>query len=300
MTLDEIQIDPEFEALLGTLSADERQTLKEEIIAEGRIREKLIVWRGRSILIDGHNRLAIYRELLAEGHIIEEPGIEELGFPDRADVLQWMYRNQAARRNWSDIQRSVVRAKAYKAEKQKPETQARTEEGAFSSSSTPWSHNGTTATKPAAAKRTATKVGTDMGGVSANTVLRDEALDNAMEAIKAVNGKAYADILNKTLKIPKKEIIALGSSKDIGKGIANLRAHGNWKGNGKPAEKPAATDIPPEKTLLDHADKAYTTLLTHIEKAKHLMPGHPGIFNKLNTAMKDVFDGIQKLKKLVS
>jgi ParB-like chromosome segregation protein Spo0J len=64
-------------------------------------------------------------------------------------------------------------------------------------------------------------------------------------------------------------------------------------------EKPAATA---EQTLVSHAEKAYTTLMTHIEKLRHLVDHRdsPSVFNRANSSMATVHECIQKLKKMVS
>ena len=86
----QIQIDPEFQSLIPPLTADERQQLEANVLADG-CRDPLVVWRG--LLLDGHNRFAICQThgLHYETHEIE--------LPDRAAAADWVDANQLGRRN---------------------------------------------------------------------------------------------------------------------------------------------------------------------------------------------------------
>ncbi|MEO0594845.1 MAG: hypothetical protein AAF126_01910, partial [Chloroflexota bacterium] len=53
-----IQIDSEFKALIPPLQDDEYTRLEQSILEEG-CRDALVVWQGKNILVDGHNRYAI-------------------------------------------------------------------------------------------------------------------------------------------------------------------------------------------------------------------------------------------------
>lgn len=107
VTVDDITIDPEFSKLLRPLTDDERAALLVSIEREGRYREKLIVWKDFNILVDGHHRLDIY-QTCHEGAEITAPDIEEMFFPSREAVKQWILGNQLARRNLNDFQRTEI------------------------------------------------------------------------------------------------------------------------------------------------------------------------------------------------
>ena len=89
-----MKIDSELQALIPPLSDDEFDTLEQQILAEG-IREPLIVWEEREILVDGHNRFAI-----ADKHGMNFPVMHK-SFADRMAVMVWMIDNQRGRRNLS-------------------------------------------------------------------------------------------------------------------------------------------------------------------------------------------------------
>lgn len=92
------KIDPEFKNLMPPLAADERALLRQSLQDEG-CRDALIVWRGHDIIIDGHNRYELCREL---GVPFE---FNEMEFSDRPAAINWIVRNQLARRNLTDMQR---------------------------------------------------------------------------------------------------------------------------------------------------------------------------------------------------
>lgn len=103
-----IKIDPEFQALIPPLTADEFTQLEKNILKDG-IRDPLVVWKtpsGNEILIDGHNRKRI-----ADAH----PGItyevKYMEFDLRKDAIQWIILNQFGRRNLSAYDRSLLALK---------------------------------------------------------------------------------------------------------------------------------------------------------------------------------------------
>lgn len=85
-----IKIDPEFQALIPPLGAEELQQLEANIAKDG-CRDPLVVWG--DILIDGHNRYEICTRLGVEFDMVE------MGFDSRDDAKIWIIENQFGRRN---------------------------------------------------------------------------------------------------------------------------------------------------------------------------------------------------------
>jgi hypothetical protein len=90
-------IDPEFSSLIPALLQDEMIQLEENILADKKCRNALILWN--NILVDGHNR---YGVCLKHGIPFE---VTEMNFADREEVKLWIVTNQLARRNLSDVSR---------------------------------------------------------------------------------------------------------------------------------------------------------------------------------------------------
>jgi ParB-like chromosome segregation protein Spo0J len=99
----DIKIDPEFEGLLPRTSEYEDEMLEANLIASGGPDESIKVWRdGGNVIVDGHRR---YAACVKHGLMYD---VEELSFPDREAVKEWMLLRQRSRRNLSDIDRVVI------------------------------------------------------------------------------------------------------------------------------------------------------------------------------------------------
>lgn len=103
-----IRIDPEFQALIPPLTADEFTQLEKNILKDG-IRDPLVVWKtpsGNEILVDGHNRKRI-----ADAHPDITYEVKYMEFDLRKDAIQWIILNQFGRRNLSAYDRGVLALK---------------------------------------------------------------------------------------------------------------------------------------------------------------------------------------------
>tara|TARA_Y100000310_G_scaffold246639_1_gene252028 strand:- start:13450 stop:14235 length:786 start_codon:yes stop_codon:yes gene_type:complete len=85
-----LKINPAFQSLLPRLSDDEISLLRSSIERDG-CRDPLVVWRG--VIVDGHNRYAICRDLGVSFDF------REMDFPDDASAMDWIDQNQLGRRN---------------------------------------------------------------------------------------------------------------------------------------------------------------------------------------------------------
>ena len=106
----DLKIDPEFAGKIPPLTDEEYRQLEENILADGRVINPLIIWNG--VIVDGHNR---YRIVQAHPEIPYDTF--EKDFPDRFAVIAWICRNQLGRRNLTPEQRKYLIGKQYEAEK---------------------------------------------------------------------------------------------------------------------------------------------------------------------------------------
>lgn len=97
-------IDNEFQELIPKLEPDEYKLLEDNIVKEG-CRDCIVVWEGKDIILDGHNRYKICKE-----HNIPF-GANYLQFDNKNDALIWIIKNQFGRRNINNYQRSVLALK---------------------------------------------------------------------------------------------------------------------------------------------------------------------------------------------
>jgi len=117
----EIIIDPEFESMLPPKTHEQYEALKEAIRSKGGVRDPVVVWEEESILLDGHHRHRICKELGIK------PPIDRMSFKNREDAKMWVVKNQLAdRRNLNPFQsvELVLKSKAIFATKAKANQQA--------------------------------------------------------------------------------------------------------------------------------------------------------------------------------
>jgi DNA modification methylase len=106
-----IIIDPEFRKLIPELATEERKQLEDNLKAHG-CRDPLVLWRGKNILLDGHNRYEICQR---NGIAFKTIAID---VTDREAAADWIDANQLGRRNLKPeafkliVGRRYLRAKA--------------------------------------------------------------------------------------------------------------------------------------------------------------------------------------------
>ena len=98
-----LKIDAEFKAVCPPLTKEERAELTASIKKDG-LRQPILTWHG--YIIDGHNRYEICEEL-CKSYTSEEV----LGLNSRAEVVEWIIRNQFGRRNLTAMQRAELALK---------------------------------------------------------------------------------------------------------------------------------------------------------------------------------------------
>ena len=97
-----IAIDPEFQALIPSLSDDEVSELRANIEHDG-CRDPLVTWEG--VLLDGHHRYALCEDLGKPFKTVERP------CANRDEARAWIIRNQLGRRNLTPYQRCELALK---------------------------------------------------------------------------------------------------------------------------------------------------------------------------------------------
>ncbi|HEV3044075.1 MAG TPA: hypothetical protein VGY52_09410, partial [Roseiarcus sp.] len=109
-----ITIEPAFEHLCPPLTKGELAALAGQVVALGRCKDPLLVWRRGVVfvLLDGHNRLWICLVLLRAGHPIPF-ALEIQEFADEQEARRATREAQSARRNLSDLAAAYFRGKEY-------------------------------------------------------------------------------------------------------------------------------------------------------------------------------------------
>lgn len=96
-----ITIDPAFHALIPPLDQGELDQLEANIVRDG-LRDPLVVWTEKNILLDGHNRYEICKR---RGIPIRTAGVS---LPDHNAAKVWIYWNQLGRRNLPPFVRAEI------------------------------------------------------------------------------------------------------------------------------------------------------------------------------------------------
>ena len=95
----EYKIDPELNEVLPDLSNEDYKALEESLLTEGFKGAPIIIWQGKDIIIDGHNRYQICKK-----HNIPFEA-KEIEFSNKDEVTLWMVKQQMVRRNLTPLQR---------------------------------------------------------------------------------------------------------------------------------------------------------------------------------------------------
>lgn len=185
------KLDPEIQALLPELTAEELALLSQQIRSGGHV-DSIVVLniRGDRILGDGHNRL----------RICEEHGIpyvtREVQLASREAAIQWVIDNQLGRRNLTDERRAYYMGKEYLCRKQ-------AHGGQDSQASQGEKGMGQNVPSPS---RTSQEVA-DRYGVDEKTVRRNAEFAQAVDEIGAHQPAAKEAILNGQSGLTKSQVV---------------------------------------------------------------------------------------------
>ena len=165
----QLRIDESIRRVLMPLRDDERALLEQSVLAEG-IRDPLVAWNrnGEYVLLDGHHR---YELALKHGL---DFSVVEMEFDDESHAVQWVLRNQLARRNLTDEQRTIVIGRYYNMLKRAPHRPA---------------DKGDKLSPLAESGKTAEQVAT-VFGVDSRTVYRAAEFADAFEQLESVSPDA--------------------------------------------------------------------------------------------------------------
>ncbi|MEM6846327.1 MAG: ParB N-terminal domain-containing protein [Bacteroidota bacterium] len=189
LSLDLITIDSDLKNFITPLSEEEFHQLMNNIRVNG-CKDPLTVWeKGEQlILIDGHNRYQICKEL---GISFE---IDITTFKNKEEAKDWMIDHQLGRRNLTTDQLSYYRGLKYERMKRR--------RGGYQQVISKSQNEPSTKDKLA-----------DVFKVSKSTILRDAAFARGIEIIGQSNPKLKSDILQSKIKVKKKDVQILSETK---------------------------------------------------------------------------------------
>lgn len=94
LTLSDIKISVDFENLLPKLTSEQFTQLEKNMVDEGRARNPLVIWKGKDILVDGHNRLRVLK-----AHPELKWHSTEIEFADEDEAKEWIIKTAIGTRN---------------------------------------------------------------------------------------------------------------------------------------------------------------------------------------------------------
>ena len=208
--LSEIKVLPRFRDKIPPQTEEQFKQLEENILTEGRVREPLTLWKGHSVLVDGHHRKRVLDE-----HPEIPFTIDEIEFADEDAVDEWIIKNQLGKHNLTEIQMTMLRGLLYKQRKGPIKAvKERDEKGQFRGS-----QNATNGER--VAKVVAKELGIDRA-----TVLRSENVVDGIERAAEVDPTFKTEVLTGKVSAKKKDLAAIrkmDSDEEVKAAISEIR-----------------------------------------------------------------------------
>ena len=224
MELSEIKININFENLIPKQTAEQFKQLEENMVAEGRARNPLVLWRGKDTLVDGHHRLKVLK-----AHPELSWSVVEQDFADEDEVKEWIIKNALGTRNLTEVQFRFLLAELYKMRKKRHGNHApRGDDGRYLST-----QNGNIGEEPA---RVSEKLAKEMG-VAKNTVIRAEQFVDGIDKAETIVPGIREKIVSGELKAQRGEVIGWKKQtpEEIKKSVKEIEARDSKKR--KPSDK---------------------------------------------------------------
>lgn len=188
--LSEIKININFENLIPKQTAEQFKQLEENMIAEGRARNPLVLWSGHGTLVDGHHRLRVLK-----AHPELKWSVIEQNFTDEDEVKEWIIKNALGTRNLTEMQSTELRGRLFHMRKKR--------RGRFSQPTAP-KKEGQKNSKHGVSEEIAKELGVSHGAIetAANFV---DGLDRAETAVPGFKNA----VLTGEVKVAKQEVAAM-------------------------------------------------------------------------------------------
>lgn len=192
MELSEIKININFENLIPKQTAEQFKQLEENMVAEGRARNPLVLWRGNNTLVDGHHRLKVLK-----AHPELSWSVVEQDFTDEDEVKEWIIKNALGTRNLTEMQMTELRGRLGKlTQRRVGNPNPRDERGRF--------HSSKNSTNGSAIESVAKDL-----GVNRSTMYNSMDFVDGLDAAEAVVPGFKDDVLTGAVKAQKQEIAAM-------------------------------------------------------------------------------------------
>lgn len=196
MELKDIKINLDFENLIPRQTAEQFKQLEENMVAEGRARNPLVIWKGKNTLVDGHHRVKILK-----AHPELRWSVVEQEFADEDEVKEWIIKNALGTRNLTQADWMMLMSALYKMRKKKHGGT-----GANQHTKEQSAQNEHTAEKEPS--RISEQIAKELG-VARETVKRAEWFADGLDAADKVIPGFKDDVLTGAVKAQKQEVAAM-------------------------------------------------------------------------------------------
>lgn len=118
VSVSELHIDPELDALLRHHSEQEEQEFRKDVERDGKFIDPILYWFDgtKPTIIDGHRRYKLWSRI-GKSSAVQPPTTQEISLPDRDAVKRWMIRHQLGRRNLTRMEFDLLLGRLYQQEK---------------------------------------------------------------------------------------------------------------------------------------------------------------------------------------
>ena len=202
----QLEIDPEFKALIRPLRREEYRQLELNLSIDG-CREPLVAWG--DIIVDGHNRYEICNRLGIPYAVCQ------IEFDSREAAIAWICSNQLGRRNITEETRKYLIGKQYEAEKiigslRNPSGNNQYSLSSCSQDEMPEDDSSSSDSDPIpeTGRRTAARLGKEYH-LSPTTIQKYGRYSDALDSISQVVPDFVPQVLSGNYKISHENIVAL-------------------------------------------------------------------------------------------
>lgn len=195
MELKDIKINLDFENLIPRQTAEQFKQLEENMVADGRARNPLVIWKGKNTLVDGHHRVKILK-----AHPELRWSVVEQEFADEEEVKEWIIKNALGTRNLTQADWMMLMSALYKMRKKKAGAPKRN-----ANASKQCAQNEHIEEKEPS--RISEQIAKELG-VARETVKRAEWFADGLEAADAIVPGTKEKVIAGELKAQKSEVMA--------------------------------------------------------------------------------------------
>lgn len=297
MELSEIKININFENLIPKQTAEQFKQLEENMVAEGRARNPLVLWHG--ILVDGHHRMRILK-----AHPEIKWSFVEQDFSDEDEAKEWIIKNALGTRNLTEMQITELRGRLYKARKKRVGEHKGNQYTRTECSEKP--------NIPKPQGRVSEQIAAELG-INPDTVMTSSNFVDGLDAAESVVPGFRDDVLTGVVKAQKGEIAAMRKQtpEEIKKAVDSIKERKKKKrqsdrdlmerikenisiSSGVSTPQYGLAELIREIDAL--GDSFLLSLLSIVKRRKNIVTAYEGSREEIASRFDEIIERIEKMK----